>query len=542
MWFIKFLSGPHAGKTLPLKPGRNMVGRAPHCEVLVPSKSVSKEHATIEVYNDKIIITDLDSRNGTFINGIQIKSHRLQPGEKISFFDILVEIGKKPKPAQKATVTELPPPARPSDTPPLYGGNLAYDQNHDQNPMATPYPESPTSESAPQHTPPAQNLWAYFIKYLEEVVLPGVYKLPEWLEFRYVLGLFVAAFIVFVTALSTVPLMRILKYSIENESQNRAKTIARTLARENRNAIMQGQSSLVSTENADNEPGVTAYVISNLNGDVIAPARLAGQYLTDIPFVNEARKTGKEEVNQVSDDLIVAVAPIRFYNSSTGSDTIAAHAVVVYNMGSLAVDDNRTLSLFVQILFIAILLGGVLYYFLYKIIQFPVLSLNQQINTALRDGQTQIHVSYQYPELQQLATNINSAISRGSGGFAGNNLQVFEFDRSLEMQNIVNVIGFPALTVRPEDRVITAANEHFLTHIGQGGNWTHIEVDQVLDQALKLNILSLLEKINLNPSQMAQDQLEISNQNYEISAQSIYGSKNIAYVLIVFIPKAGDPV
>ncbi|OFZ10852.1 MAG: hypothetical protein A2Z20_03845 [Bdellovibrionales bacterium RBG_16_40_8] len=535
MWFVKFLSGPLSGQSLPLKSGLNVVGRAHHCDVVIPSANISKEHAQIDVYPDKIIISDMNSRNGSFVNGLQITRHKLRSGERISLFDVIFEISEKLPPNQRIAQSSLPM---------AESGNLAYNQLPGALTEATPgdSPElvhEPSLSPSPT-TPTEKNLATYLQKYLDEVVMPGVYKIPEWMEFRLALGLFVAIYVIGVTALSTIPLVKILKASVEKEAQNRAQTIARSLARDNKNAIMQGQFSLVTTEYANSEPGANSYVISNINGDVLAPPQLAGQYLTDIDFVNEARKLNSGSVKQIDASTIVAVEPIQFYDSRTGSNSTAAHAVVKYNMGTLAVDDGRTLSLVVQVLFIAALSGGLLYFFLYKVILHPINSLNDQISTALRDGSGHISTSFQFPELQKLATNINSAIHRGGGGgFATENLQDFEADRSLEMLNIIKMVGFAAITVNTNTNTIAAANDHFISQIGQNSNWNNLPVDNILDQALKLNIRSLVDRVQTSPSQIMADQLEVSNCSYDIAAQGIMGSKNLAYVLIAFIPRTG---
>jgi len=543
MWVVRFLSGELAGTTLPLKPGKNLVGRAPHCNVIVPNKNVSKEHATIEVYNDKIIVTDLGSRNGTFISGVQVKSHTLKDGEHISMHDVIMEVIDK-----KSSSINTPKLKAKSQTvhQPSFDGNAAFNQqpNAQHAPITANHLSvnlSVATEPAPSAqatSAEAKNLWAYLLKYLNEVVLPGVYKIAEWTEFKIALGIFVAIFILFVTLLSTVPLVRILKSSIEKEAQNRVQTIARSLVRDNRNYVMQGQSSLVSVENAEKESGVkAAYIISNNQGEIIAPVALAGEYIKDLPFVNEARKLNQESVSQINSSTIVAVAPIRYYNPNTGAEAVSAYAVVQYNMGALAVDDSRTISLFVQVLFIAIILGGILYYFLYKTIVHPIKDLNSQLDTALRDGGTHIQVAYRFPELQQLATNISSSISRGHGGFAGDNLQPAEPDRSSEAHNIMGLVGFPALVISPSDKTITAANEHFLVQIGQSGNWVNMPIDQILDQALKLNLLGLIDRVVSDPSQIGTDHLEIHNQSFTLSAVGIFGAKTLSCILVVFIPR-----
>ncbi len=545
MWSLRILTGEMAGHTFRLKQGRNVIGRAAHCDVIIVNSNISKEHSQIEIYNDKIIVSDLMSRNGTFINGVQIKSHKLLLNERIGFFDIVAIIEKTSLTSSRAKTNIVPPPL-PATTraQPAYHGNAAYSQPAAQ--MAPEMPPHLSVLSAAQQQPqqpiaaPGASLFSYLRKYIDEVVLPGVYNLLYWMEFKYALGIFVAAFIILVTSLSTVPLMRILKSSIEKEAQNRAQTIARTLARDNRNAVMQGQLSLVTTENAEREAGATAYVIASPNGDILAPPRLMGQYLTHIDFVNEAKKSNQELVNQVSSDMIVAVAPIRFYEPSTGAESTAAHAVVVYNMGALAIDDGRTLSLFIQILFIALVVGGLLFFFMYRIVLEPLTNLNAQLNKSLKENKSTVSTPYAFPELQELVANLNSLISRGDGGFAGQNLQQqFEVDRTQEMQNLVNLVGFAALTINGADRTINCVNEHFTNQLAGTQSWLQLPVDKITDQALKLNIINLLDRIANDPNQLVTDQLEISNQSYDISAQGIMGSKAVVYVILVFIPRGG---
>ena len=95
MWSIRILSGKLAGQFFQLKSGSTTIGRAPNCDVVIASQSVSKEHARIEVLSDKVILTDLGSRNGTFVNGVQIRSQKVQSGDKIALNDIIVELTDK---------------------------------------------------------------------------------------------------------------------------------------------------------------------------------------------------------------------------------------------------------------------------------------------------------------------------------------------------------------------------------------------------------------------------------------------------------------
>jgi len=55
-----------------LSDGENVVGRAPGSRVVIPDRSVSRTHAVITVHADAFSIADLDSKNGTYVDGQRI--------------------------------------------------------------------------------------------------------------------------------------------------------------------------------------------------------------------------------------------------------------------------------------------------------------------------------------------------------------------------------------------------------------------------------------------------------------------------------------
>lgn len=62
---------------------RISIGRDPSSDVCINHPVVSKQHAEIVKQNGKVYIVDLGSTNGTFVNGIKIKRHELQPLDRI---------------------------------------------------------------------------------------------------------------------------------------------------------------------------------------------------------------------------------------------------------------------------------------------------------------------------------------------------------------------------------------------------------------------------------------------------------------------------
>lgn len=60
-------------QTIKLKPGEYVVGRDPTCDVIILDPYVSRRHAKISYRNGAWFIEDLGSRNGTFVNGEDIR-------------------------------------------------------------------------------------------------------------------------------------------------------------------------------------------------------------------------------------------------------------------------------------------------------------------------------------------------------------------------------------------------------------------------------------------------------------------------------------
>lgn len=66
---------------------RVTIGRKPHNDIQIENLAVSGEHATITTILNDSFLEDLDSTNGTLVNGAAVKKHVLQNGD-------VIEIGK----------------------------------------------------------------------------------------------------------------------------------------------------------------------------------------------------------------------------------------------------------------------------------------------------------------------------------------------------------------------------------------------------------------------------------------------------------------
>jgi signal transduction histidine kinase/pSer/pThr/pTyr-binding forkhead associated (FHA) protein len=71
-----------------LKNGPNSIGRARDNDIVILDQSLSRYHARIDVSEERVQITDLQSRNGTWINGKQTQETKLHHGDSIKWGDV----------------------------------------------------------------------------------------------------------------------------------------------------------------------------------------------------------------------------------------------------------------------------------------------------------------------------------------------------------------------------------------------------------------------------------------------------------------------
>ena len=85
--------GPH----LPLRGSAVTVGRSPDCcRLIVSKKTVSRLHCLITLEADGVFIQDLESRNGTWVNGQNIQRLKISDGQTIhiGMEPFIVELSK----------------------------------------------------------------------------------------------------------------------------------------------------------------------------------------------------------------------------------------------------------------------------------------------------------------------------------------------------------------------------------------------------------------------------------------------------------------
>jgi pSer/pThr/pTyr-binding forkhead associated (FHA) protein len=105
---LKVISGSHEGREIAVNSEKFLIGRSDLCQLRPKSESVSRKHCIIVLRDGRVLVQDLKSRNGTYVNDKRLppdKAKVLTGGDRLRVgkleFDVLIEHGlqaaKKPE-------------------------------------------------------------------------------------------------------------------------------------------------------------------------------------------------------------------------------------------------------------------------------------------------------------------------------------------------------------------------------------------------------------------------------------------------------------
>jgi HD-GYP domain-containing protein (c-di-GMP phosphodiesterase class II) len=86
-------SGKELGRTITLGTGQTItLGRLKGCDVVVDDEAASRRHCTITGRDEAVVVTDLQSANGTFVNDTRITTVELRRGDRIRIGTTVLEL------------------------------------------------------------------------------------------------------------------------------------------------------------------------------------------------------------------------------------------------------------------------------------------------------------------------------------------------------------------------------------------------------------------------------------------------------------------
>ena len=83
-WSLVADSGPEKGQVIPIM-DRVEIGRALECDIYILEPALSRKHAELELVGDDLLLRDLGSVNGTYVNGEKVDEVKLKDGDRMQF-------------------------------------------------------------------------------------------------------------------------------------------------------------------------------------------------------------------------------------------------------------------------------------------------------------------------------------------------------------------------------------------------------------------------------------------------------------------------
>jgi diguanylate cyclase (GGDEF)-like protein len=81
--YLIVLAGSNVGEMFKISANETILGRGQTVDIQLLDEGVSRKHARIRLDKGDMVVEDLESRNGTFANGLRVTRHVLRDGDKI---------------------------------------------------------------------------------------------------------------------------------------------------------------------------------------------------------------------------------------------------------------------------------------------------------------------------------------------------------------------------------------------------------------------------------------------------------------------------
>ena len=95
--FLELEEGDVAEQPIVIETSGVKIGRRPPAEIVLSHKSISREHCIVGLANDELLVTDLNSTNGTFIDGVRIHHATVLPvGSVLKLGDLSLKHSVRP--------------------------------------------------------------------------------------------------------------------------------------------------------------------------------------------------------------------------------------------------------------------------------------------------------------------------------------------------------------------------------------------------------------------------------------------------------------
>lgn len=510
--------------TRDLAEGSYKIGRSAECEIQLKSPQISKQHALLVIKGDKAAILDLGSSNGIYLNGILIRKQRIEKGDEVVISDFKIRI------ATGAVERKKRGNPRPAEGDPFQGdGNAARKLDYEES-----EPEAPIAIT------PQERL----ILLMDQKVLMPFYRLMKVVDWRVLLFSILGSSLLLAVFLSAFPIVQWGRNITTEEALNRAHTVISQTVRENYRIIQTTNSfEKLTVEAAEAAQGMlSAYIVDPKSTTILSPTKLLNRPINDIYTLIAIKNVSEKKEDQTSieraDGIYVVAQPIYGFSQEENDKVLKA---VVVGEFEIPAKIHSTYQPLAEAALFALLCTVLAYYFIFKMFTFPLITMQEQLDSALKGDNVAITSEVKSAELETLATVINFAVSRMKQAGGGNAQPVVAQDNDVEdnvyltaVQGFSQSTGDAILLLDSEKivRYVSGNLEELINMRNQYAQGQNIS-DACKDQGFAGTALDLAESVIRSMGDPQSALLEIngvSRQMYAVANKNMNG--DIRHILI----------
>ncbi len=515
MYKLVAVGGKIRGKEITLNEGENIIGRSAEIDHVVDIQGVSKKHMCITISSNKIYIEDLNSSNGTFVNGKLIKRQTLEKNDKIAIPNVIFQLIYV---KEKEVVIE-------KDTAGASADEAQYS----------------AKEVMPKHIPGK-------IKYLfKHKLMPILYSFNEQYEWSALIGILLGLFIVINIALTIFPVLRSSKSLLVYEIAKRGMHFADEVARINNVALQRRELDRIDTSFLEREDGVISYELFDLEGRIVRPVNMLNSYSNDTLSVETKewiQKNEKPLVKNLSGGQIGIGGPIKAYDVRTGREEVIGGISIRFAPKTLLAEATNSSQAYFEALttsaLVAIIFFGMIYYLTIKHIN----DMYIQIEDTLRGKRKELDSTLLMKESYPLKNSINSILQRirelqSSGDDSFSELED-EAPYLRKLEDFLAGAQGPVLVLNSEKNIMRINTEgEDLLGIRENASAGMSLLDTARDQGFAATVIELCDNSANNAGCNQKELYEISGVEYQVNVVALTGKDSFAKGFYITFVKEG---
>ena len=366
-----------------LHEGNALIGRTPECDIQLNSSVVSKKQALLTLVSGKVILEDLESKNGTFVNGMRVRKKELRPGDRISFQDVVLEL------------------------------SIAKEKRSTPSVPLQPWVSDP---SGPERS---KSFLGEKVQSLKTDFEPTIQMIMQHLEWKYVTLILFSAFVL-TNFLITIPsLLDHAQVKLQTEAIKRGEFIAKRIGAENQKHLSLKEGLLIAdsfnltTALAQQEERVLSVnIIDPKTKRILAPAERL-----DLPIDNrevflrgsDVKKLSFEKIN---DREVLISYPVTLYSPVEDRDVVGAVVQATFNIEGIGISSQEYSQLLLKFLLLSLFSGIVFYFLFHTITSMAFKKIYAEIDMASQKGFRHLDLKTKFEEMNAIVHTINKVFKK----------------------------------------------------------------------------------------------------------------------------------